>query len=144
MALIKGKQIEVVGMSGSFSGSFHGTASWAESASYATTASYVLNQGNILAFQIASGSVSASVGTSLESLFLVKSGNEIYFNISGSGSTTIYSNLFIIQNASTQTPVFSVSQSIVKFATQSVDPTGQTESGTIWFTSSSLYVGLEG
>ena len=88
-----------------------------------------------------SGSVSVIIGTN--DLFLIKSGSVPYFNISGSGNTTINSNLFIIKNFTTQQPVLTVSQSIVQFATQSSEPTGSIENGSIWFTSTNFYVGLD-
>jgi hypothetical protein len=88
-----------------------------------------------------SGSVSVTIGTN--DLFLIKSGSVPYFNISGSGNTTINSNLFIIKNFTTQQPVLTVSQSIVQFATQSSAPTGSIENGSIWFTSTNFYVALD-
>jgi hypothetical protein len=111
--------------------------------SYAFTASYVdaTNVNNL--FRIATGSVSASVNVTPESLFLINSGFTQYFNISSSGNIDIYSNLFIVRNFNTQQPVLTVSQSIVQIATQSFDPTGITQAGSIWFTSASMFVGLE-
>ena len=71
-------------------------------------------------------------------------------NIIGSGSfdingdiSTFLNKLFIIKDFDTQQPVLTVTQSIVQFATQSFDPSGNTNAGSIWFTSSSLYIGLE-
>jgi len=140
----------------SFTGSLFGTASHAVSASYATTASYALFAAlaatasyidpanlNLTLFQIATGSVTASVNTNPTNLFLIKSGSTQYFNISSSGDTDLYSNLFIIRNFTTQQPVLIVSQSIVQIQTQSLNPIGTTNAGSIWFTSSSFYVGLE-
>ena len=111
--------------------------------SYAFTASYIdaSNVDNL--FRIATGSVSASVNVTPESLFLINSGFTQYFNISSSGDTDIYSNLFIVRNFDTQQPVLTVSQSIVQIATQSLDPIGITQAGTIWFTSTTMFVGLE-
>lgn len=92
--------------------------------------------------QIASGSVTASVNLTGD-IFLIKSGSNTFFTINQNSNTTINSNLFIIKNFSTGNNVLSVSQSVVQFATQSLDPSGTTQAGTIWFTSSSFYVGLE-
>jgi hypothetical protein len=123
-------------------GSLFGTSSWASnvvSASYAATASYI----NFNIFQITTGSITASVNTAPNNLFLIQSGSNVYLNISSSSNTTLYSDLFVIKNFTTQKPVLTVSQSIVQFATQSTIPTGTIEAGSIWFTSSSLYIGLE-
>jgi hypothetical protein len=140
----------------SFTGSLLGTASHAVSASYATTASYALFAAlaatasyidpanlNLTLFQITTGSVTASVNVNPTNLFLIKSGSTQYFNISSSGDTDLYSNLFIVRNFTTQQPVLIISQSIVQIQTQSLNPTGATNAGSIWFTSSSFYVGLE-
>jgi hypothetical protein len=127
---------------GGITGSLFGTASWAINA---ITASYVAaaNVAGLSLFQITTGSITASVGIGINDLFLIKSGSVQYFNISSSGNTTINSNLFIIRNFTTQQPVLTVSQSIVQFATQSSEPTGPTENGSIWFTSTNFYVGLD-
>ena len=123
-----------------FTGSLFGTASYATTASYAITASYLIGL-NIS--QIATGSVTASVSVNATDLFLIKSGSNSLFSINQDTSTTLQSNLFIIKNFTTQQPVLTVSQSIVQFATQSTVPTGTTTAGSIWFTSSSMYIGLE-
>jgi hypothetical protein len=93
--------------------------------------------------QITTGSISASVSTNPNNLFLINSGSVTYLNISSSSNIDVYSNLFIIKNFTTKQPILTVSQSIIQIATQSVAPTGTTVAGTIWFTSSSFYVGLE-
>jgi len=111
--------------------------------SYALTASYIDATNVSGLFRIATGSVSASVNVTPESLFLINSGFTQYFNISSSGDTDIYSNLFIVRNFITKEPVLTVSQSIVQIATQSFDPLGNTLAGSIWFTSASMFVGLE-
>jgi len=123
-------------------GSLFGTASWAQNA---VTASYVdaANVAGLSLFQITTGSVTASVGVGANDLFLIKSGSTTYFNISSSGDTTINTNKFVVQNLTTQQPVLTVSQSVVQFATQSSIPTGTTAAGSIVFTSSSMYIGLE-
>jgi hypothetical protein len=114
------------------------------SSSYALTASFALNAGEgSITNQIATGSITASVDVNTNNLFLIKSGSNIYFNISSSSNTTLSSNLLIVKNFTTQQPVLTISQSIVQFATQSSIPTGVPEAGSIWFTSSSFYVGLD-
>jgi hypothetical protein len=77
------------------------------------------------------------------SLFLIKSGSQQYLDIASNSEATLTSNLFIIKNFVTQQPVLTVSQSIVQFATQSSNPSGSAPNGGIWFTSSSLFVGLD-
>jgi len=64
------------------------------------------------------------------------------FSVSGSSSTFI-NDIFLIKDRTTQQPVLTVTQSIVQFAIQSSLPTGTTNAGSIWFTSSSFYIGLE-
>jgi hypothetical protein len=105
------------------------------------TASYALDYP--LPFQIVSGSITASVSDNPSSLFLIKSGSTTYLNVSSSGNAELYSNLFIIKNFSNQQPVLTISQSIVQFATQSSNPAGTAPNGGIWFTSASMYVGLD-
>jgi hypothetical protein len=98
---------------------------------------------NLPLFQITTGSVTASVGIGPNDLFLIKSGSTTYFNISSSGNTTINTNKLVVQNLTTQQPVLTISQSVIQFATQSSIPTGTTSAGSIIFTSSSMYIGLE-
>ena len=124
------------------------TSSLATSASYALTASYALfaanGGGSSNTNQIATGSITASVDISPNNLFLIKSGSNVYFNISSSSNITLSSNLFIIKNFTTQQPILTVSQSgIVTLATQSIDLTGTAPNGAIYFTSSSFYIGLD-
>ena len=112
------------------------TSSLATSASYALTASYALfaanGGGSSNTNQIATGSITASVDISPNNLFLIKSGSNVYFNISSSSNITLSSNLFIIKNFTTQQPVLTVSQSgIVILATQSIDPNGTAPNGAI-------------
>lgn len=118
----------------------------AVSASYALTASFALNGGGGPASVmdlIASGVVTASVANSSDGIFLVKSGSVNMFEISGSGKFTANSSIFIIKNYTTQQPVFTVSESVVKFATQSSVPTGPADNGAFWFTGTDLYIGLD-
>lgn len=119
-----------------------------ESASYATfaenaeTASYALN-GNFASYQISTGSVTASVNNSAASIFLIQSASVPFLNIAANSGTTVYSDLFIIKGFTSQQPVLTVSESIVNIATHSIAPTGNTEAGNIYFTSTAMYIGLE-
>jgi acyl-CoA thioesterase len=126
MALINSSQIQYP-LSGSFSGSFFGDGSGLTNLSVG---------GN----KIASGSVTASVSP-IGNLFLVKSASIEFMSVT-SDTTTITNNVFLIKNNSNQT-TFKVSESIVYFATQSAPLTGSTVAGSMYFTSSSFYVGLE-
>ena len=112
-----------------FTGSLFGTAS------YSTTA--------ISASILITGSISAQVTTDPTQLFIVKSGTTQYLNISSSGNSELYSNLFIVKNFTTKQAVLTVSESIVTVATQSSIPTGTAPNGGIWFTSASMYIGLD-
>ena len=121
------------------------SASFSVSSSYALTASYALNAGvaGVLPYQISSGSVTASVNVGYDGIFLIQSASNIFFEISGSSESNIYSDVFIIKNFTSKQPVLTVSESIVQFATQSSNPVGFTNVGSIWFTATDLYVGLE-
>lgn len=110
------------------------------SASYALTASYV---PGLSLFSISTGSVTASVSTNPNNLFLINSGSNNYLNISASSNATLSSNLFIIQNFTTQQPVLIVSESVVQIVTHSVAPTGSTTAGSFWFTTDDLFIGLD-
>jgi hypothetical protein len=137
-----GNEVQISGslnVTQGITGSLNGTASFATTASYALFAA----NGGGATNQITTGSITASVDVSPNNLFLIKSGSSVYFNISSSSNTTLSSDLFIIKNFTTQQPVLTISQSVVQFATQSTIPTGTTQAGSIWFTSSSLYIGLE-
>jgi hypothetical protein len=127
MAQLKSKQF-FNPISGSFTGSFSG-----DGAGLFNTTAIALSIGNI----------TASISDDPNNLFLIKSGSASYLNIKANGNTTLYSDLFIVKNFTTQQPVLTVSQSVIQFATQSAIPTGTTQAGAIWFTSSSFYVGLE-
>jgi hypothetical protein len=130
MALINSKQIEYP-LTGSFIDDGSGKTSISASSIIGLNLS-----------QISTGSVTASVGIGPD-IFLIKSGSNTFFNIENNSNTTINSNLFIIKNFNTQQPILTVSESIIQFVTQSFDPEGTIEAGSIWFTSSSFYVGLE-
>ena len=59
-----------------------------------------------------------------------------------SASVNVGSSIFLITN--NNIPILTVSQSgIVILATQSIDPTGTAPNGAIYFTSSSLFIGLD-
>lgn len=135
MSLVNSKQLRKP-ISGSFTGSFSGDGSGLVNISASNVVGLSL-------FQIATGSVSASVSTNTSNLFLIKSGSDSFVSIDQDSTTILNSNLFIIKNFTTQQAVLTVSQSVVQFATQSQNPTGNTLAGSIWFTSSSMYVGLE-
>lgn len=84
-------------------------------ANFALTASYALNNNDTV-FRITTGSISASV--------------------------TVGPVIFLITN--NNTPILTVSQSgIVIIATQSANPVGIAPNGAIYFTSSSLFIGLD-
>ena len=121
----------------SFYGDLFGTAS------YALTASYVLNSG--LTYAIVTGSITASVDVG-NTIFLIKSGSYTPFSISNTGEVTISgsaSNLLTVKN-SDNTNVLAVSQSgVIVLATSSIELSGIAPNGGIYFTSSSLFVGLD-
>jgi len=121
---------------GAITGSLFGTAS------YALTASYVEDL-NFTAYQISTGSITASVNTSTASIFLIQSASLPFLNISSNSNTTVFSDLFIVRGFTSQQPVLTVSGSIVNIATHSLDPTGTTVAGNIYFTAGAMYVGLE-
>lgn len=73
----------------------------------------------------------------------VKSGSTNFLTINTGSLFDIYSNLFNVSNPTTQQPVLTVSESIVKIATHSIDPAGTAPNGGIYFTSASMYVGLD-
>ncbi len=96
------------------------------SSSYALTASFALNGGG--------GSSFPYTGPAIISGSLAVTG---LTTISGSAA-----NLFLIKNASNQA-VLTVSQSgVVILATSSIELTGPAPNGAIYFTSNSLFVGL--
>lgn len=118
-----------------------GDASTATSSSYALTASYAENAAS--PFLISTGSIVASVNTDTSSIFLIQSASLPFLNIASNSDTTVYSDLFIIKGFTSQQPVLTVSGSIVNIATHSIDPTGNTVAGNIYFTSGAMYIGLE-
>jgi hypothetical protein len=118
------------------------SASYAIFAENASTASYALN-GNFASYQISTGSVTASVGVDPTSIFLIQSASLPFLNITSNSDTTVYSDLFMIKGFTSQQPVLTVSESIVNIATHSIDPSGTTAAGNIYFTSGAMYIGLE-
>jgi hypothetical protein len=118
-----------------------GTSSIAISSSFALTASYALNAGS--PFLISTGSIAASVNTDPASIFLIQSASLPFLNIASNSDTTVYSDLFMIKGFTSQQPVLIVSESIVNIATHSIDPSGNTAAGNIYFTSGAMYIGLE-
>jgi hypothetical protein len=120
-----------------FYGDLFGTAS------YALTASYVLNSG--LTYAIVTGSITASVDVG-NTIFLVKSGSYTPFSISNTGAVTISgsaSTLLSVKNAN-DTNVLAVSQSgVIILATSSIELSSPAPNGGIYFTSSSLFIGLD-
>ena len=113
--------------SGSFSGSFYGDGSG------------LTNVKSTVPFQIASGSITASVD--INTLFLVKSSSIEFLTIT-QNQTTLRSNIFLINN-SANIPIFKVSESIVYIPTQSVQLSNPVSAGGIYFTSDSFFVSLD-
>jgi len=138
MALIQPKQLanQFYEITGSFTGSFIGDGSGLVNL---PTSSFQQPS------RIALGNVTASVATG-SNIFLINSGSFEFFTINNQGSTTISSSapdIFLIRN-SNNTPVLTVSQSgVIILSTQSVELTGYAPNGGIYFTSSSLFVGLD-
>ena len=95
---------------------------------------------------IATGSVSASVSIG-SNIFFVNSGNQTFLNLTNQGSFTVASsaqNAFLIKNITTNASLLTVSQSgVVIFKAHSTNPIGTTVPGSIYFTSSSLFIGVE-
>ena len=79
-------------------------------------------------------------------IFLIKSSSFGVMNVEETGAVTLTNNaptMFLIRNTSFA-PILAVSQSgVVIFATQSAELTGTAPNGGLYFTSSSLFVGLD-
>jgi hypothetical protein len=107
------------------------------------TSSYALDTPNPNRIFIDGITASVNMGPNL---FLITSGSSTLFSITNQGSATISSSaseIFLIRNQSGNT-LFQVSQSgVVIFSTQSIDLSGTAPAGGVYFTSGSLYVGLE-
>jgi hypothetical protein len=141
----------------------------AESASYATTASYAMNGGGGAAFPYTGSAVitgSLGITGSLNttgSVFFIGTNTNIV-----STSSYISNDFFLVRNTTTSLSINSgvqitssantplqvlgttnnnllqVSQSgVVIYATSSVTPTGTAPNGALLFTSSSLFIGLD-
>lgn len=141
---------KTVRISGSLiiTGSITGTASYASTAlssSYALTASYALNGGSGINYAIVTGSITASVDVGNE-LFLIKSGSYTPFSVGKTGTTTISgsaSNLLLVKNTS-GVNLLTVSQSgVILLSTSSIELSSPAPNGGIYFTSSSLFIGVD-
>ena len=113
--------------------------------SYNSTGGWTLVGSGAGSTFMATGSVTSSVNVTGD-IFIIKSGSYNPFTVSSTGLTTISgsaANLFLIKNASNE-PILTVSQSgVVILATSSVELTNTAPNGGIYFTSNSLFVGLD-
>jgi len=113
--------------------------------SYNSTGGWTLVGSGAGSTFMATGSVTASVDVTGD-IFIIRSASYNPFTVSSTGLTTISgsaANLFLIKNASNQA-VLTVSQSgVVILATSSVELTNTAPNGGIYFTSNSLFVGLD-
>lgn len=116
-----------------------------DTGSYNSTGGWTLVGSGAGSTFMATGSVTSSVNVTGD-IFIIKSGSYNPFTVSSTGLTTISgsaANLFLIKNASNE-PILTVSQSgVVILATSSVSLTGTAPNGGIYFTSNSLFVGLD-
>jgi hypothetical protein len=145
-ALLDGKNSSVFATTGSnqFNGNQIITGSLTVSGSNTFTNIGPATFSGSVTFTTASTNNYIAVEINNNNNYIRTSGNDFYIiNSTPNKSIKLSSDVFIVENYSTQKPVLTVSQSIVQFATQSYDPTGSTQVGSIWFTSSSVYVGLE-
>jgi hypothetical protein len=133
MSIIRPKQISSASytISGSFSGSFQGDGS---------------NLTGVgLGYAIVSGSVTASVNVQ-DTIFLIKSGSSTFFTVDKEGSTTISGSadsLLLVKSVN-NINLLNVSQSgVIVMATQSVNLNSPAPNGGLYFTSSSLFIGLD-
>ena len=133
MSIIRPKQISSASytISGSFSGSFQGDGS------------KLTGVGS--GYAIMSGSVTASVDVQ-NTIFLIRSGSNTLFTIDKDGSTTISGSadsLLLVKSVN-NTSLLNVSQSgVVVLTTQSANPNSPAPNGGLYFTSSSLFIGLD-
>ena len=113
--------------------------------SYNSTGGWTLVGSGAGSTFMATGSVTASVDVTGD-IFIIRSASYNPFTVSNTGLTTISgsaTNLFLIKNASNQA-VLTVSQSgVVILATSSIELTNTAPNGGIYFTSNSLFVGLD-
>lgn len=96
-------------------------------------------------FQIITGSIFAQVNVGPTS-FIIQSGSSTFLNITNDGKTTIQgdnNDIFLIKNTLGQ-DILAVSQSgIIYLSTQSIELTTPAPNGGIYFTSNSLFIGLD-
>ena len=116
-----------------------------DTGSYNSTGGWTLVGSGAGSTFMATGSVTSSVNVTGD-IFIIKSGSYNPFTVSSTGLTTISgsaANLFLIKNASNE-PILTVSQSgVLTLATSSVLLSGTAPNGGIYFTSNSLFVGLD-
>ena len=113
--------------------------------SYNSTGGWTLVNSGAGSTFMATGSVTASVDVTGD-IFIIRSASYNPFTVSSTGLTTISgsaANLFLIKNASNE-PILTVSQSgVLILATSSVELTNTAPNGGIYFTSNSLFIGLD-
>lgn len=117
------------------------------SSSFAVTASYALNIASTFPF-IGDAQITGSLDINGNGgdIFLIKSSSISVLTVEESGAVTITNDaplMFLIRDTSFA-PILAVSESgVVIFATQSQELTTPAPYGAIYFTSSSLFVGLD-
>ena len=117
------------------------------SASFAVTASHAINSATPFPF-IGDAKITGSLDINGNGgdIFLIKSSSVEVLSIEQTGAVTITNDaptMFLIRDTSFA-PILAVSGSgVVIFATQSQELTNPAPSGAIYFTSSSLFVGLD-
>jgi hypothetical protein len=128
MSIVNTKQLakQIYNITGSFTGSFKG------------------NGNELFLYRILTGSITASVG--VNNIFSIKSGSYPFFLINNQGTTVIKSNaqdIIQIKNDNEDNVMKITQNKIINFITHSYEPTSSASYGDIWFTSSSLYLGLD-
>lgn len=151
-------------------GDLFGTASWAITASYALNAGaggsgtniynagpgrVVLSDGTPTALSASAevvytgssffvtGSTIFTAAPDTVNIFQIQSGSQTFLTIDTGSLFEIYSDLFYVKNYTTKQPVLTISQSIVQIATHSIELSDPAPNGGIYFTSASMYVGLD-
>jgi hypothetical protein len=128
MSIVNTKQLakKIYNITGSFTGSFKG-------------------DGNeLFLYRILTGSITASVG--VNNIFSIESSSYPFFLINNQGTIVIKSNaqeIIQIKNDNDDNVMKITQDKIINFITHSYEPTNTASYGDIWFTSSSLYLGLE-
>jgi len=136
---------------GSITGSLQGTSSFARSASFATTASYI-NPLFISASAAAYGFGSGGAGGAGEGW--VVSGDKLFttdgYNIQATGSFTINGDdrftpdIFIVKRRVDGITLFKVTENGVQFPVNASNPVSNpTDYGQLYFTSQSLYIAVD-